>query len=488
MGDTSRLDWSRLTPDAIARLSLPAQLEVRWQAQTRSRSNQHAPPGDWNVCLWMAGRGFGKTRCLTEWARWKALEPPGRWRIAIVAPTWADARDTVVEGESGLLRILPSELIAGWNRSLGDLRLRNGTHFKLFSADVPERLRGPQHHYAICDELAAWERPEAWDMLLFGLRLGRHPQVCIATTPKPTKLIRELVGRAGTDPDDVALIRGNTFENEANLAPSALANLKFRYEGTRLGRQELMGELLEDREGALFSQKDIDAARRGDAPGSLHRVVVAVDPAMADQTPGVDRHLWEGLSESGIVVVGVDGWGHCWVLDDLTCRASPEETMRRVARAFHDHKADRVVFERNQGGDYLPALLATVDASIPTRCVSAMRGKALRAEPVASLYEQGKVHHVGHLPELEDQMVTWAPGDPHSPDRLDALVWAVTELVLKVSGTEFYFAALAPPCPACGVPVRDGHVCGESPVLAPTLAGSGADAGRAVLDLATPPR
>jgi phage terminase large subunit-like protein len=445
-------DWRSWSPEDKA--------ELRWRLQ--ARPNQLLPEDeDWSTVIWLAGRGFGKTRCLTEAGRRWAATP--RRRIAIVAPTFADARDTVVEGDSGLLAVLPPQSIEGWNRSLGDLRLRNGTTFKLFSADVPERLRGPQFHYALVDELGAFLYSDSWHMLKFGLRLGSNPRIAVATTPRRTEVLQELVASANAQPrGPVRIIRGSTRDNAANLAPMALSALYARYEGTRLGRQELEGELLEDVEGALFRREDIDAARLPYPPGDLTRVVVGFDPALSTPTESEDaRH-----SRHGIVVAGIDGRGHAYVMEDASARLAPEEAVQRACSVFHRHHADRVVIEKNNGGDYLPGMFRLIDPSVPVRTVWASRGKQIRAEPLTPPYEQRRVHHCGPahlLHDLEEEMCTWDPYDrtAPSPDRLDALVWALHELLIQVSNTEAFFAQLAPPCLSCGIPVREGttHQC-----------------------------
>lgn len=397
-------------------------LPYHWPSH--ARPEQLPPAGDWLVWLILAGRGWGKTRTGAEWLKTVALDTP-RSRWAVVAPTFADGRDTCIEGDSGILSVLPKDRIRTWNRSLGELILANGSRIKLFSADEPERLRGPQHHGAWCDEPASWRYGlEAWDQLQFGLRLGEHPRTVVTGTPKPVPLVRNLVKRP-----DVAVTRGSTFDNAANLAPAMLAELRQRYEGTRLGRQELYAELLEDTPGALWSLAMIDGHRVAsidDVP-DLIEVVVAVDPAV---TSGEDS------DETGVIVAGRDAGGHGWVLEDLSGRYSPEAAMRTVVDAYHDLQADAVVVERNNGADYIPALLRATDATVRCETVWASRGKALRAQPVAALYEQGRVHHVGALPTLEDQMVSWTPDDTRaaSPDRLDALVWAFARLLLKPQG------------------------------------------------------
>jgi phage terminase large subunit-like protein len=388
----------------------------RFQWSRHARPEQLAPAGEWMVWLILAGRGWGKTRTGAEWIKAQALEHAGtRW--AVVAPTYADARDTCIEGESGLLSILPTDRVGNWNRSMGELTLANGSRVKLFSADEPERLRGPQHHGAWCDEPASWRYGlDAWDQLQFGLRLGDRPRTVVTGTPKPVRLVKQLAAR-----DDVVVTRGSTFDNAANLAPSALAELKARYEGTRLGRQELYAELLLDTPGALWSLNQFEAEGfRVDHPPELERAVVAIDPAVTSD---------EGADLTGLVAVGLGTDGHLYVLADRTLRATPDGWARAAVDLYDEIEGDRVVAEVNNGGDLVEHVLRTVDDAVPYRKVTASRGKRLRAEPVAALYEQGRVHHVGGLVELEDQMVSWTPDVGWSPDRLDALVWAVTELV-----------------------------------------------------------
>jgi phage terminase large subunit-like protein len=403
---STRDDWRSWPPEHKARL--------RWHLQRRP--SQAPPDGDWLVWLILAGRGWGKTRTGAEWLAESALRTAGsRW--AVVAPTYADARDTCVEGESGLLAVLPGA-VQQWNRSLGELTLSNGSRIKLFSADEPERLRGPQHHGAWCDEPASWRYgTEAWDQLQFGLRLGDHPRTVVTGTPKPIRLVKTLAERGAPE---VVITRGSTFDNAANLAPAALAELRARYEGTRLGRQELYAELLLDTPGALWTQATIDDDRVTQAP-TLTRVVTAIDPAV---TSG------DQSDETGIVTVGVGIDGHAYVLADRSCRLSPDGWARRTVAAHDEFEGDRIVAEVNNGGDLVERVIRTVDAAVPYRAVHASRGKRVRAEPVAALYEQHRVHHVGVFGDLEDQMCGWTPESGTSPDRMDALVWALTDLML----------------------------------------------------------
>lgn len=370
----------------------------------------------------LAGRGWGKTRTGAEDIGWYA----GRWpntRLAVVAPTFTDGRDTCVEGVSGLLSVIPPQCIRAWNRSVGELVLWNGSRIKIFSAEEPERLRGPQFHRAWCDELAAWKYPETWDQLMFGLRLGTSPQAVVTTTPRPIPLVRQILADARTK-----ITRGATMENVGNLAASAVEQLRKRYEGTRLGRQELLGELLDDVPGALWTRKMVDAARRpGDVP-DFARVVVAVDPSGSSGKDGT------GANSIGIVAAarGVDG--KAYVLEDATCDLSPAGWGRRAVDVYQRRKADRIVAERNFGGAMVEHVIRTVDPRVSYSEVVASRGKVVRAEPVAALYEQGLVRHIGPMSDLEDQMCAMT-GDGFlgegSPDRVDALVWALTELMLK---------------------------------------------------------
>ena len=401
--------WAGLTEEE----QKAAETITDWWA-TR-RPNQTPPPGDWPYWLILAGRGFGKTRTGAEWVKETALLNPG-WRFAIVAPTFADARDTCIEGDSGLLGITPPELVSTWNRSMGEFHFANGSQCKLFSADEPDRMRGPQHHAAWTDELAAWRYRDAWDQLLFGLRLGVNPQVVVTTTPRPVPLVRELLA----DPRTV-VTRGSTFDNAANLAPSALAALRAKYEGTRLGRQELEAEMLEDVPGALWSRSMIEDAQVTAVP-SMRRIVVAIDPAISSD---------EGSDETGIVVAGVGVDGLAYVMADLSLKGSPDEWARVAVTAYTARGADRIVAEANQGGAMVSHTIRTVDPMAAIKLVHASKGKLARAEPVAALYEQGRVKHTFRSAKLEDQMTTYAPGmEKKSPDRMDALVWAITELML----------------------------------------------------------
>lgn len=380
------------------------------------RPYQHEPAGTWRTWLILAGRGWGKTRTGAETVRQWATS--GRYgRIALVARTAADVRDVIVEGESGLLAIHRDDERPVWKASQRRLEWPNGAIATTYSAEEPDQLRGPQSDAAWCDELAAWRYPETWDQLQFGLRLGDAPRVIVTTTPRPTKLVRLLASAP-----DTHVTRGKTADNRKNLAPGVVADLERRYAGTRLGRQELDGEILDDSAGALWRWQWIDAARVARAP-DLRRVVVAIDPAASSH---------DESDETGIVVAGIGHDGRAYVLADASGRYRPEEWARTALALYREHKADAIVAEANNGGEMVAATLRVHDRGANVRTVHATRGKATRAEPVAALYEQARVSHVGALARLEDQLTTWDPATSRaSPDRLDALVWALTEVMLR---------------------------------------------------------
>ena len=384
--------------------------------------------------------------------------------MAFIGPTFADCRDTMVEGESGLLSVLPPSALRGgsiadsWNRSLGEVHLSNGSRVKCFSSAEPERLRGPQHHRIWADELGAWRYEATWDMAMFGLRLGQQPQVVVTTTPRPTPLMRKIIGMP-----NVYLTRGSTYDNLANLAPTVKQTILERYEGTRLGRQELYGELLTDVPGSLWTAALLDGFRVASAP-SLVRVIVAVDPAITSHADS---------DETGIIVVGKDAAGHGYVLADRTGRYSPANWARAAIAAYEEFNADLLVAEKNQGGDMVEQTVRTISPAIAYKGINAQRGKYLRAQPIAAAYEQGRVHHVGPFDELEDQMTNWLPDSGYSPDRLDALVHGLTELGFTWGGaTDRFFAALMTDCRHCGAPnSNDAVMClgCRQPLPPPTL-------------------
>lgn len=378
--------------------------------------------GDWTTWLMLGGRGAGKTRAGAEWVRALATGASGPpcGRIALVAETLSDLREVMVEGVSGLCAVHPRHERPLWEPTRRRLVWPNGAIAQGFSADDPESLRGPQFEAAWCDELAKWRYAEAaFDMLQFGLRLGSSPRQMVTTTPRPTALIRRLL----TEPR-CAVTRMGTAENAAHLAPTFLESVVGRYAGTRLGRQELDGELVEDRPDALWNRALIEAAREEEAP-PLIRIVVAVDP------PASSRN---GADACGLIAAGLDGEGLVHVLaDDSAHGLTPSQWGARAVMLYHRLAADRVVVEINQGGEMVRSVLSAIDAGVPVTEVRATRGKWLRAEPVAALYERSRVRHAGRFPELEDELCDFGPAglsNGRSPDRLDALVWAVTALAL----------------------------------------------------------
>lgn len=411
----------------------PPEYKRMWIQRLAWRRSAHrfqvAPTGDWLAWMMRAGRGAGKTRTGAQDAVEHCLDHPG-WRYAVVAPTFGDARYICIEGESGVQAVLAEMGIEdyAWNRSLGELVFGNGAQLNLYSAEKPDRLRGPQHHRAWCEELASWRDAHkgdvlgsTWNNLVLGLRLGDDPRIIITTTPKRVALVRELSERP-----DVAETRGTTYDNLTNLAPS-FADHILRYEGTTIGRQELLGELIEDVEGALWSHGLIES----------HRWKYPTAPECTNITVGVDPS--GGTGEIGIVAAGrittpcpcgaeQDRMPHYAVLADSSLVASPDTWARAVVDTYSLHEADRVVAEKNFGGDMVESTLRTVDANLPLKMVTASRGKQIRAEPIAALYEQGRVHHVGGFPAMEDEQTSWTPLEPWSPNRLDALVWALTHL------------------------------------------------------------
>lgn len=386
---------------------------------SNARKNQMLPVGVWVLWVILAGRGFGKTRTGAETVRQWVEQ--GYKRIHLVGATASDARDVMVQGESGLLSVFPPHQRPLYEPSKRLVTFHTGAVAITFSADEPERLRGPQCEAFWADELAAWRFiQDAWDNLMFGFRLGSDPRGIITTTPKPLKLLKEIIA----DPNTV-LTRGSSYENRSNLAPAFFQAIVKKYEGTRIGRQELLAEILEDVPGALWVRKVIDASRIkiGEVRWDLIiRIVVAIDPAV---TAGEDS------DETGIIVAGLTRSHHVVILDDLTCKESPLSWAKVAIAAYRTRRADRIVGEVNNGGDLVAANIYAVDQSVPFRAVRASRGKYVRAEPVAALYEQGRVHHVGSFTELEDQMCGFVPGTKDkSPDRMDALVWAVTDLLI----------------------------------------------------------
>lgn len=387
----------------------------------KAREKQLAPDGDWRYWMIMAGRGFGKSLALTQWAHAQAQAMPGSAGV-MVAATAADVRDVLLQGESGILTQTPEDETPHYSPTHATLTWKNGSRALLRSADEPDRLRGLNSYWAICDEVAAWRRPDALNQILLGLRLGDHPRMALATTPKPVKHLRDFLKRKG-----LILTTGSSYENRANLSEDWFNEIITPYEGTRMGRQEILGELLEDLQGALWSSELIEAGRLiinddkkfSEFLKTLIRIVVAVDPAVSSKTTS---------NQTGIIVAGIDRRKHFYVLDDRTMRGSPDSWARAVIGAYRDWNADRIVAEVNNGGDLVESTIRTVDANVPITQVRASRGKVTRAEPVVALYEQGRAHHVGVFGALEAQQVEWVPGD-ESPDHIDSLTWAAFDLL-----------------------------------------------------------
>lgn len=397
--------------------------------------HQLPPEGDWRAWVILGGRGAGKTRAGAEWIRAqvegnKPLDAGKCSRIALVGETFDQARDVMVFGESGILACSPPDRRPQWQATRRRLVWPNGATAQVFSAHDPEGLRGPQFDGAWVDELAKWKRADgAWDMLQFALRLGAHPQVCVTTTPRSVSVLRDLLKAPST-----VVTHAATEANSANLAQSFLEEVQRRYAGTRLGRQELEGVLLEDSEGALWSSALLEAHRVEDIP-ELDRIVVAVDPPAGSKS---------SADECGIVVVGVQTQGppQSWravVLEDASVQgASPSRWAQAVINAKDRWEAERVVAEVNQGGDMVSSVIRQIDPLVPITAVHASRGKAARAEPIAALYEQGRVGHLRGLSDLEDQMCRMTArgyDGKGSPDRVDALVWALHEAMIAPSQT-----------------------------------------------------
>lgn len=384
-----------------------------------ARDEQVAPGGNWTIWFYCAGRGAGKTRSGAEYIRSCVEHSKRPIRVALVAKTPADARDVMVQGVSGLLTVCPP-----WNRpeyveTKRKLVWPNGSLGYVYSSAEYDTLRGPAHHFAWCDELASWHYPQqTWDNLMLGLRLGEHPKCVVTSTPRPIALIRELLSRVDKD---VALSTGSTYDNRANLPEAFFQEIVSKYEGTTLGQQELHAQVISDVPGALWTRATLDTTRLTQPARDMYRIVVAIDPPASSG---------EDSAECGITAGGRGEDGHAYLLDDCSMRASPDRWAREAVALYHVLKADLIVAEANQGGEMVRHTIRTVDANVPVKLVHATKGKHTRAEPVAALYEQGKCHHIGYFGELEDQLCTWKPG-AKSPDRLDSLVWLMTELMLE---------------------------------------------------------
>lgn len=403
-------------------------IKYTWAAWARDKQLwQVEAPWRWSTWLQLAGRGFGKTRSGTQWTIEQAWDDP-TGHIALVGRTVADVRDVMVGGKSGILACSPPWFRPVYEPSKRRLTWPNGCIATTYTAEKPDQLRGPQHTKAWADERAAWQYDDAWDQLQFGLRLGALPQCIVTTTPRATKAIKDLAA----DPE-THVTRGNTYENTANLAKKFIREIERKYAGTRLGRQEIEGAILDDNPGALWKRQWIESGRIrwGEQP-EMKRVVVAVDPAVKspDEAKARRGELDESVAETGIVVVGLGIDDQGYVLADLSMQGKPLEWAEVVVQAYDLHQADLVVGEVNNGGDLVESNVRTVRKNISFEQVHATRGKQIRAEPVSSLYQQGRAHHVGTFPDMEDQLCNWEPG-MRSPDRLDANVWGFTKLMIE---------------------------------------------------------
>lgn len=430
----------------VSMAELAADLRGSWHA--RARPKQLAPPGGWTFWWIRAGRGYGKTLSGAEWVKDRGLERP--CRIAVVAPTLGDVRATCFEGETGLLNVLPAdELLGGarstaWNKSLLELTLANGTIYKGFTSEEPDRLRGPQHHYAWGEEVSSWkdarlgdQMDTTWSNLKLGLRLGEHPRAVLTSTPKANKLTKHLAELA--ERGTLAMVTGSSYENRANLAEAWWQTVVAPLEGTRTGRQEIEAELLEDVEGALWTRAMLDAIRipmpagwqrdealRQEWGARMTKIIVGVDP---NTTSG------ESADNAGIVVCGLGEDRLGYTLDDRTqVRGGPRAWAAAAVDAYHDWQADRIVAEKNNGGEMVELTIKGYDPTVPVELVSASRGKRTRAEPIAALYvsdeeheKEATIRHLGVFADLEDELTTWTPSE-ESPGRMDALVWAFTSL------------------------------------------------------------
>ncbi len=385
------------------------------------------PSGDWRILLLLAGRGWGKTRTGAQMTLDAVRK--GYKYITLIGRTVTDVRDVMITGESGILASATPQWMPKYYPSKRPLIWPNGALARSYSADNPDQLRGPQSDFIWMEELAAWAKPNREDPLempmaysnaMFGMRLGTNPKCVITTTPKPTKLIKNLAKRGRENPKSVKVVGGSTYENFQNLAPAFIEEVITPFEGTRIGRQELEAELLEDVEGALWTMMMIESNRvMAEAVPEMQRIVIAIDPSGGH---GANN------DEQGIVADGLGVDGHYYLLADLSCKMRPEGWAGRAVVGYHDLSADRIVYEDNFGGEMVEATIKAIDENVPVKSVHASKGKSLRAEPISALYEKGLVHHVGFFPKLEEEQTMWTPG-AKSPNRLDAHVFAITELM-----------------------------------------------------------
>jgi len=414
------------------------QIKTDWfgniSKQTQIARDEQIPPEwpnpEWQTWIVISGRGWGKSRSGAELVR-EYVRRGWAERVALVGETPADCRDVMIEGPSGILNVYPEGEGPEYHPTKKKLTWPNGAVGHVYSAAKPQTLRGPEHDLAWCDEMASWQYPDAtWDNLQLGLRYGDNPQTVVTTTPKPIKLIKELVSQAQDEDDDsVVLTRGSTYDNKENLSKNFYDRIVKKYEGTRLGQQELHAEILGDSPKALWSREDFEGQYidENNVPGkwpdelSMDRIVVAIDPAISNK---------DDSDETGIIVAANRG-DTGYVLEDLSGQYSSTQWANKAINAYHKYRADKIIGEVNQGGDMVENTIKTLDMTVAYKDVRATRGKQTRAEPVASLYQQGRVYHVGHMADLEDQACQWEPKSGRdSPDRVDALTWAFTELML----------------------------------------------------------
>ena len=388
--------------------------DILYDWEVWARPKQLPPPGDWLTWMILTGRGWGKTRTGAEYVISQAKKRAKH--IALIGQTKADVRDTMIElGPASILKISNPKFIPKYESSKRRINWPNGCVGTIYSGDEPDQIRGPSHDIAWIDELAKFQYPQQiWDNLMFGLREGEDMRILITTTPRPIPIIKNLIN----DPNTIT-IRGNTYENKDNLPQKYFDYVIAQYVGTRLGQQEIEGKILEDNPNALWTRKIIDDNRVNKTP-DLIRVVIGVDPEASDT---------ETSAETGIISAGIDKDKHGYILSDNTTKGSPDKWGNEVVTAYYKYRGDRVIGEVNNGGDMVGYVIRTIDKKVSFKAVHASKGKYTRAEPVAALYEQGRIHHVGNFPDLEDQLCEWVQGEK-SPDRMDGLVWAITELLL----------------------------------------------------------
>ena len=407
-----------------SRLPIDAVTEIEYQWPLWARPSQMPSDDPWRIWLLLAGRGFGKTRTGAEWVRAR-VESGQSSRMALVARTPHEVRDIMIQGDSGILNVCPPWNTPVWESSKRRLTWPNGAMAFAFSSYEPDQLRGPQFDAAWCDELASWQYPQlTWDNLAFGLRLGHDPKCVVTTTPKPIELLRELTTRK-----DVEITTGSSYDNKRNLPPGFIDSIATRYDGTNTGLQEIYAQLLRESDGALWKREWIDDHRLDSAPEDIYIKAVAIDPAVTFNPSRSD--------ETGIIVAGISDGGRTpdhekryWVIEDASGIMTPDSWARRAVELAHKHNAEFITGETNNGGALIEAVLrhAPGGADIRFKGVHATQGKRARAEPVAAIYEQGRAHHVGEFSQLEDQMCAWTPQSSNSPDRMDALVWAINGL------------------------------------------------------------